>query len=337
MLFWGAWEKNLNGEGKEMAECYKELTEAVAEKLQAAIDETPSGGVLCLKKGTYPGNLRISKSITIKGVDGARETVLSSKDRGSVVTITGDDYEVRLSGLTFRDGNAPESGGGINLQGFSLVAVADSIFENNRARQYGGGAVYAGAGEVVIERCVLSGNSAGTMMPGKEGSDLAVGRNGGAIFADGIAKVTLKDSLIVKNSALNGSAVLAKEGSSLEIRRCTIADNSGETALKISSSTTRSPSVKISESIVSGKISAPNYPKSQQIEVENSVFETAIEGAAIKGSFKIANPEFTGSGDKPYMPKKSSPCVKVGKGGGVDLYGTKRPEKESTIGAIELK
>lgn len=320
-----------------MAECYKELTEANADKLQAAIDETPSGGVLCLKKGKYPGNLRISKSLTIKGLDGAKETVLSSGDRGSVLTVTGDDYEVRLTGLTFRDGNAPESGGGVNLQGFSLVAVADSIFENNRARQYGGGAVYAGAGEVVLERCVLSGNSAGTMMPAKDGSDLAVGGNGGAVFADGIAKVVLKDSLIVKNSAKNGSAVLAKEGSSLEITRCTIADNSGETTLKISSSATRSPSVKISESIVAGKISAPNYPKSQQIEVENSVFDTEVEGAEIKAGFRMANPEFTGAGDKPYMPKKTSPCSRAGKGGGTDLYGARRPEKESTIGAIEIK
>jgi hypothetical protein len=329
--------QNPKSEEKKMCKCSKEISPVKLADLQKMLDELPDGSSVCLKKGKYPGGIFIRKSVTLKGIEGAENTIFDSEGKYRAIAVTGQGIDVHIQGITIKGGNAFDAGAGLAVQAESKIMVSDCIFQGNMARQYGGGAVYVNEGKIVMERCRFTENTGGKSVTVKGGEKVDFGGNGGAVLADGIAEVILKDSLIVKNIAKNGSALKISDGAKMVIERCTIADNEGETSVETSSTSSRSPAVTIYESIVQGKIVNTEYPKQAVMNVQNSVIEKKSEGITGMNGNKFGDPLFAKTGDEPYTPVKNSPAAKSGKGGGVDLRGTPRPEKESTLGAIEIR
>ncbi len=146
--------------------------------------------------------------------------------------------DVAISGLTLRNGQAPQ-GGAIFNEG--RVCVIDSVLTQNTATPLGrggaihneggiviirgstlamntasdrGGAIHSLNGDVVIESSTLSGNSAG---------DLA-----GAVRND-TGLVTIRDSTLTGNSAFRGGAIAQFTGR-VEIIRSTVSGNAATTA-----------------------------------------------------------------------------------------------------------
>ncbi len=91
---------------------------------------------------------------------------------------------VNVNNCTIRSNSAP-AGGGIFNNGAGTVNVTNSTFHSNTSTSAGGGAIYASGGAVNVSNSTLSGNS-------------AIG--GGGIHTSGIGTVTVKSSIIARNS-----------------------------------------------------------------------------------------------------------------------------------------
>jgi len=84
------------------AQAQEECTVTVqpGQSIQAAIDQAQEGAVICLAEGTWSENLKIEKSLTLKGIE-AEKTVVKAVDKGyPVVWIeSAEDIEARLENL----------------------------------------------------------------------------------------------------------------------------------------------------------------------------------------------------------------------------------------------
>jgi len=172
---------------------------------------TPSGwvlgadGIFSFCSGTYYAYLDLQADITLEGINGAVDTIISAGDTATVVTIGADGVNATLRGLTLRDGQGSEpfygshttlAGGALYCATSSSVEVEDSILTESAASV--GGAVY-------VEGCDLS-------VSRTEISDSAADYGGGMAVMDGDA--TLMDSTLLRNGATYSGGGVYADGSS---------------------------------------------------------------------------------------------------------------------------
>ena len=253
--------------------------------------------------GRYAVNLELTRPITLIAMG---QVVLDGVHSGSVLRITTDGL-VRLSGFTMVGGNAPEAGGGVSLVEGTLE-LTDCTLRFNKAPLYGGGALYVRDGKAKATRCRFEANT---------------GRNGGAILVDGVGELRLEDSTVIQNAAVEGGGLKAKEGARIDVSGCTIADNKvvGEGAsggaLHAAGTTTRAPTVSISNSIISERAEGPacvfNSPKlPAALTVTKSLLPEWCK--ALGGGNLFTAPGFVMSGTEPYLLTEKSPAVGAGSG-----------------------
>ena len=198
--------------------------------LASVIREAAEGATLRLEAGAYTGHFSIDKSLTLRGVDGKPSTVLAGDGRSSVVDIIGDGHRVILENLTIADG-ANMAGGGVSIQGPNYVEIRNCIIRDNTAAYYGGGGIYAAAGELVVRDTRIEGNT---------------GRHGGGVLLDRLVKATFENTTFVGNRARRGGGMRVKEGAVVECRDCVFTDNDLEpggrgAAIYIAGTMTRKP------------------------------------------------------------------------------------------------
>lgn len=178
--------------------------------VQAALT---GGGVVCFAPGVYAGAFTVDRSVTLRGEPGA---VLDAGGKGSVLLVAQDDLVVGVEGLTLRNGHNA-AGGGLLLQGYSAVTVADCVVEGARASE-AGGAVYAAAGQLEVTGTAFRGNA---------------GRFGQDLIATGVAEVRVRGSTFAGD-------VAAREGAVLELNDTAVAGT-----VDVRGTTTRGPKVTI--------------------------------------------------------------------------------------------
>jgi hypothetical protein len=212
--------------------------------IQSAINAAGTNSTVLVAPGTYIENIDfLGKGIELKSEQGPQVTILDGNQTGPVLSILVGSGEPRVTGFTIRNGSAFR-GGGIRLNntiayilgniitgniatdGGAAISSVDSvpivqgnIISNNRqaagfAGGAGGGAVhFTGLASGFIENNAIFGNSWAT-------------GNGGAISVVGGGRPTLRDNIIINNTAIQGGAISALEGSVPFIFQNIVAGNS---------------------------------------------------------------------------------------------------------------
>ncbi|MGV3619630.1 MAG: hypothetical protein ACO1OB_02365, partial [Archangium sp.] len=164
--------------------------------------------------------------------------------------------------------------------------------------------LYVRDAKVVAQRCRFEANT---------------GRQGGAILVDGVGELRLLDSTVIQNAAVEGGGIRVKEGAQVEIVGCTIADNkvvgdgANGGALHLAGTTTRAPTVKISNSIISERAEGPacvfNSPKlPATLTITKSLLPTWCKDLGGSGN-QYGEPAFAMTGTEPYLLTEKSPAL----------------------------
>lgn len=188
--------------------------ETAFKTIQQGVDAAATEDTVIVAPGVYVEDVDIrAKGITIQSVDPynaeivAQTVIRSANDTGSTVRTSAIE-EVRIEGLTVT--GATYSG----LSVWSPVAVRRCVITENAASD-GAGICCWGGKSLKVEECLIYGNAASG--------------GGGGIRGGSDSPSVIRNSVICGNSAQRGSAISG--GQSLEVVNCTIAYNSGGSAV----------------------------------------------------------------------------------------------------------
>lgn len=251
--------------------------------------------------GRYTGQFEISRPLTLIA---RGQVILDAQHAGTCLRIR-TEGTVRVSGVTIVGGSAMEAGGGIALEQGHLE-LSDCVVRFNKAPVYGGGGLFVQGGSALVSRCRFEANT---------------GRQGGAILVDETGRLRLEHSTVIQNAAVEGGGLRVKEGASAEVFACTIADNKvvGDAAqggaLHASGTSTRTPTVSLSNSIVSERAKGPScifngatYPAS--LSVSRCLLPEWCAGLGTDCLYGA--PGFATDGIEPYVLAASSAAIGQG-------------------------
>ena len=177
--------------------------------LRQTIVDAAEGETVAVPPGRYSlrtGQLLIEKSLKIAG-SGPGATVLQASGQFRVLTVSGANVNLTLSGVTVRDGHPSGTdtieGGGILVNGANLTLEHDLV-TGNVAESVGGSQVAQGgaiaargpASSVVVRETTISDNVAQAAGAAGKGGGTA---EGGALRTEG--KLTIQRSAISGNRA----------------------------------------------------------------------------------------------------------------------------------------
>jgi CSLREA domain-containing protein len=183
--------------------------------LREAMAAASPGDTIVIPTGTYTltqkVQLTINKSLTLKG-SGSEDTVIQAAIRPGganfrVLSVLAGN-NVRISGVTVRNGKVGVGGGGIHNAGF--LTLTSSVISGNSAADGWGGGIY-NEGILTLTSSVISGNSA------------ADGWGGGIYNAGAL---TLTSSTVSGNSANKGWGGGVYNEKTLMLTNSTVSGNS---------------------------------------------------------------------------------------------------------------
>lgn len=177
---------------------------------QERLDEAEHGDVFVLGPGVHRGPFAVRKTVSIVGADDPdARAVLEGDGRERVLALEGSGLTLTISGLVVR-GGVSGLGAGIAVLGQSDLDATGCVFEDNRARDSGGGAVYASAGHLRFRDCVFRRNG---------------GARGGALLLTDIALAAATNCVFQANEATSAGAVGLGGGALFTALHCTFADH----------------------------------------------------------------------------------------------------------------
>jgi hypothetical protein len=136
--------------------------------VQEAIDAANAGDVILIAPGTYPGPFSVSgKELTLRGVAGPLETILTGEGTHRVLTLQGVPAGTVIEGLTIADGaHSEQRGAGALTSVDSSATIRNCRFVRNRslgcypASAWCAAAYYGQGGSTLLENCAFVENSA---------------------------------------------------------------------------------------------------------------------------------------------------------------------------------
>jgi hypothetical protein len=298
--------------------------------LEKAVKEAPAGGVVSIPPGTHSANVLVDKPLSLIGMG---TVVLDGERHGSVLRVHTKGV-VKIAGLLIAGGRTTMAGGGIALLDGELELFQCTL-RFNEAPVNGGGGLYVRGQVARVRECRFEGNT---------------GRQGGAILVDRSGRLELRDSLVVQNAAVDGGGVRVRESASAELVGCTLADNKvvGETptggALSLSGSTTATPSLTVSNCIVSERTQGPELIHNFAGAPGTLTLTRNLlpEWCRPFGGDNLFGPAgFVMSGSEPYSLKPDSKAVAAGDPAvlsGKDVLGRPRsPAGRADLGAFAMR
>jgi hypothetical protein len=170
-------------------------------KIQSAVDAAWDPDLINVADGTYNENVKIDKSLTVKGA-GAGKTTVDGQKLGSVFSI-GSGAVVTLDDMTITNGQASYGGGIYNDGTLNLKSV---LITGNTATLDGGGIFNNNYGTINLNQ----GSTVGGASP--EDANIAT-YDGGGIYNVGHGTINLnKGSSIVGNNAERGGGIYNQGG-----------------------------------------------------------------------------------------------------------------------------
>ncbi|MBS1152512.1 MAG: hypothetical protein H6Q89_4210 [Myxococcaceae bacterium] len=270
--------------------------------LLKAVREAAPGATIQVPAGTYPLNLEVGKPLTLiaEGI-----VVLDGQKKDSCLRVVGGTTEVKVVGFRFFEGAAECGGGVFHAEG--KLTLQDCRFERNSAPMYGGGGLYTAGERCVVIGCRFTENT---------------GRQGGAVLADNLVHLSIRDSLLAQNAATEGGALRAREAATVDLLGCTLADNKvvGDkaqgSALFVSGTMTRQPVVSLVNCIVTERAKGPALihnpaPHPAQLAVRRCLLSESATAFAGDNLF-TADPRFSRNEREPYALHFKSPAVGAG-------------------------
>ena len=206
----------------------QELVVRPGESIQAAIDAAPAGAVIVLSEGRWEENVKIEKSLTLRGT-GVDGTVIAGVEEGyPVIWIAGPEegepISVAIQGLSITEAEGkcadPDKGicaHGVLIEGRSQVAIASCTISENPT-----GIVLFVPALAEITGCTISGNGGGIGLLGSAQAMITgctISDNRGGIALSNSARAEITDSTISENKEagieLWGSAQATVEGNEI--------------------------------------------------------------------------------------------------------------------------
>ncbi len=191
----------------------------------------PVDASVCTTDGSLSGTIELTSGtldvyggndLTILG-PGADELTIDANDSFGVLAVS-EGAGLEMSGVTLTQGST-ESGGAVQVSSTGDAVFSGVRFDSNEAG-IGGALFVSGSGAIVLEDCVLTGNTAagpgGAVFAQDVGGYLDVvsttfsgnhaGVYGGALAVWNVEEVTLRDSTFSGNDAWTAGAVSAGIG-----------------------------------------------------------------------------------------------------------------------------
>lgn len=182
--------------------------------LQRAVNLASSGDIIYLAGGTYTSSasqvLDLNKSVQVLGgwsggigrlvvLPAVYPTYLDGQSARRVIVISGN-VSPTLNGLTIRNGNTADSGGGVYINNATggAVTIDNCIIHNNQTAGFGGG-VYLANGALTVSHSKIYNNS--------------TAYGGGAFFASQDTALVLESSVAYGNTSDYGDLVHADRAS----------------------------------------------------------------------------------------------------------------------------
>jgi parallel beta-helix repeat protein len=260
--------KNLSSQIQAQPGCV--VTVWAGESIQKAIDRVSPGTVICLAEGTWEENLRIEKSLTLRGA-GRERSVIKGKDEGKAIIwiYSNSEIQVTLEGLTITE---PKYIRGVHIGGSAKVLIRDSQISRSR----GDGIFITDQARVSLSNSSISGN---------DSSGLWVNSVLGLLF--GSPQVELVATTVLGNK-LYGVQVSSVLGApQMKVENSTITQN-GDVGLSVFGYLFGSPKVDLLESTISENgLWGLEVIGQAEVRIENSVISNNEAGMSLGGSAKV--------------------------------------------------
>jgi parallel beta-helix repeat protein len=261
--------------------------------IQQAIDAATATDRVVVGPGTWTENITMKDSVDVVSSDGAATTTIDSN--GGDHTVDAQAVTATLTGFTITGGDSPTTGGGIRIWNSSDVTVEDCIVTGNNADGQGGGisirdsqATVTGttvttntadggagffiegavAGDVTINSCTVSGNTATSV--------------GGGFFVDN-GDFTLTQSAVHGNTTAGLGGGIALDSSDPSISFCSIylntsADGGGISFHNQSAGTLESTTLYMNDGPIGGAVSCTN---GSSPTITQTIMASSVSGGAM--------------------------------------------------------
>jgi hypothetical protein len=225
------------------------------QKIQDALDVAANEWIIEIKPGLYtgPGNYNLDpngKSITIRSTDPnnsdiVENTIIDPNQAGRGFYIhSGEDANCVISGLTIRNAyiEGGENGAGIYCYN-SSPTIQNCVIRDCIAEEGSGGGICLDYGTASIVDCVITNNTAGSMLYGYGGGISCISASptitgctiknntayttGGGIDS-GASDANISNCIIMNNNAMAGGGINCFYTGATQVINCTIILNSAE-------------------------------------------------------------------------------------------------------------
>jgi len=235
--------------GEEGLECM--VSVQLGQSIQAAIDASPDGALICIGEGEWQEDLAIGKPLTLRGQGSGKTIIRGVSNPGGVLAIycldveRSSDVSVRVEGLTITGGvgagiaaatgiratvsecDVQGNRFGIDLRDNSRVEILDCRISQNTFGIQG-----LHSAQATIANCTVSGNGAGgigfALSAGIAISNSMISENGRSGLAlSQSAQATITSSTIANN---DGDGLNLADSSQATLVDCDVIGNGFENA-----------------------------------------------------------------------------------------------------------